>query len=72
MEWKPCDYGDGVGEMIFHCPVWVRPLTWFFFSPSVYYAEVGYDIFKYSEFDDNHWVVDLAEFDTCEIDGEEE
>ena len=40
MEWKPCDYADGVAEMIFNCPLWVRPLVYFLFSPSVYYNEV--------------------------------
>lgn len=43
MEWRSCDYGDGVGEMVFHCPFWVRPLVYFFFSPCAYYREVGYE-----------------------------
>ena len=44
MEWKTCGFGDGVSEMIFRCPIWVRPLVEFFFSPCVYYREIGYDI----------------------------
>lgn len=42
MMWHTCPYGDGVSEMIFSCPWWVKPLVEFFFSPSVYYAEEGY------------------------------
>lgn len=42
MIWSTCDYADGVSEMIFYCPWWVRPLVEYFFSPSVYYAEEGY------------------------------
>jgi hypothetical protein len=30
-------------EMIFQCPLWVRPLVEWLFSPSVYYREVGYE-----------------------------
>jgi hypothetical protein len=36
MEWR-------TDEMVFRCPVWVRPLVYFFFSPCAYYREVGYD-----------------------------
>jgi hypothetical protein len=43
MEYKPCSYGDGVAELIFLCPWWVRPLVWLFFSPCVYYREMGYN-----------------------------
>lgn len=32
-------YGVGHIELIFVCPWWVKPLTWWLFSPSVYYAE---------------------------------
>ena len=39
MLWVPCPYGDGTNEMIFTCPWWAKFLTYFFFSPSVYYAE---------------------------------
>ena len=44
MMYKPCDYGDGVAEMIFQCPFWVRPLVYMFFSPCVYYHEIGYSV----------------------------
>lgn len=37
MEYRP----DSV-ELIFHCPLWVRPLVYFLFSPSIYYHEAGY------------------------------
>jgi hypothetical protein len=37
MEWR-------TNEMVFHCPVWVRPLVYFFFSPSAYYGEAGFDL----------------------------
>ena len=37
-------YEPGSFEMIFDCPIWVRPLTWFFFSPSTYYREFGLDV----------------------------
>ena len=43
MIYKPCNYADGVAELIFCCPWWVRLLVGFFFSPSVYYNEVGSD-----------------------------
>ena len=42
MEWEPCDYGDGIGRIIFHCPWWVRPMTVWFFSPCTYYHMAGY------------------------------
>lgn len=42
MMWATCLYGDGVSEMIFSCPWWVKPLVEFLFSPSVYYAEESY------------------------------
>lgn len=41
MEWKTCDYGDGVSEMIFKCPWWVRPIVNVLFSPCAYYRSVG-------------------------------
>jgi hypothetical protein len=44
MYWTPCDYGDGVGSMNFVCPWWVRIFVGLFFSPSVYYYEVGYEV----------------------------
>lgn len=60
MSYKPCDYGDGVAELIFHCPWWVRPFVEWFFSPCVYYREVGYDLgdriveaFTDDEYDEN-------------------
>lgn len=39
MMYTACPYGDGVAEMIFSCPWWVKPLVELFFSPSVYYGE---------------------------------
>lgn len=44
MSYRSCEYGDGVAELIFHCPFWVRPLVEWFFSPSVYYREYGLDV----------------------------
>lgn len=41
MVYKPCDYGDGVAELIFFCPWWVRPIIELLFSPTVYYREIG-------------------------------
>lgn len=38
-----CKEYDTTFEMIFQCPLWVRPLVEWFFSPSVYYREVGYE-----------------------------
>lgn len=46
MLWVPCPYGDGTNEMIFTCPWWTKFLTYFFFSPSVYYAE---DLVQFGE-----------------------
>lgn len=43
MEYRTCDYADGVAEMIFTCPFYVKPLVYFFFSPCVYYREVGFE-----------------------------
>ena len=40
------EYHQSSLESIFHCPLWVRPLVYYFFSPSVYYREVGYDFSK--------------------------
>ena len=42
MSWVTCPYADGVSEMIFRCPWWLRPLVTFLFSPSIYYAEEGF------------------------------
>lgn len=39
IEFELCDYADGVGRTIYKCPLWIRPLTSYFFSPSVYYHE---------------------------------
>ena len=39
MLYKPCDYGDGVAELIFICPWWVRLLASPLFVPTVYYKE---------------------------------
>lgn len=39
MVYKTCDFADGVAETVFICPWWAKPLVYFFFSPSVYYAE---------------------------------
>lgn len=33
-----------VAELTFQCPVWVRPLTYLFFSPSIYYREIWHDL----------------------------
>lgn len=44
MEYKPCDYGDGVAELVFKCPFWVKPLVYVFFSPCEYYRENGYEL----------------------------
>lgn len=35
------EYEDGAAELIFTCPWWVRLLAGFFFSPSIYYKELG-------------------------------
>ena len=43
MVYKPCGYADGVVELVFSCPFWVRPLVELFFSPCIYYREAGYD-----------------------------
>ncbi len=40
MECKLCDYGDGVAKLIFHCPIYVKFLTEWLFSPIVYYQEL--------------------------------
>lgn len=37
-------YAKDSGVMIFTCPLWVRPLVYFFFSPSVYYGEEGREL----------------------------
>lgn len=44
MEMDNCDLAIGVAGMIFRCPVWVRPLVYYFFSPCVYYREAGYNL----------------------------
>lgn len=38
MRYKPNDT-----ELIFRCPFWVRPIVYYFFSPSVYYREASYE-----------------------------
>lgn len=43
MMYKSCDYANGVAELIFFCPWWVRPFVYAFFSPCTYYSEVGTD-----------------------------
>lgn len=37
--YKPRTVGGGIERVAYICPWWVRPLTAYFFSPSVYYAE---------------------------------
>lgn len=39
MTYKPNDV-----ELIFSCPLWIRPLVYFFFSPCAYYREFGYEL----------------------------
>lgn len=41
------DYMHHNGELIFSCPLWVRPLAFLFFSPSAYYRE--FDKFIFAE-----------------------
>ena len=38
MNYRPNDT-----EMIFSCPLLIRPVVYFFFSPCAYYREQGYD-----------------------------
>lgn len=47
MVYRPCDYGDGVAELIFFCPWWVRPFVELLFSPTVFYHEHGLDFREY-------------------------
>ena len=42
MEYRPRE--DGVAELVFRCPFWVRPLVFIFFSPCAYYREAGYEL----------------------------
>jgi hypothetical protein len=42
MIYKFCDCCDGVAELIFICPWWVRLFVEWFFSPVTYYRETGY------------------------------
>lgn len=46
MEYRDCSIGKSELELIFHCPWWVRPLVYLFWSPCVYYHEQGYDFAK--------------------------
>ena len=41
------DYNHHNNELIFRCPLWVRPLVFFFFSPCAYYREL--DLFTTEE-----------------------
>lgn len=41
MEYEPCDYADGVSELVYICPWWVKLLANLFFSPSMYYREIS-------------------------------
>lgn len=43
MEYRAYDGSEFVAEMIFTCPFYIRPLVYFFFSPCVYYHEVGFE-----------------------------
>lgn len=38
------EYAGADAAMIFVCPLWVRLLVYFFFSPSVYYSEEGREL----------------------------
>lgn len=50
MLYKHSDNDEGLtAELIFFCPWWVRLLVEFFFSPSVYYREIGDDVYTYFE-----------------------
>ena len=51
MEWQGYDYGDPMGNLVFICPVWVLPLAYLLFSPSIYYMVVGYDAMNEEEND---------------------
>lgn len=31
-------------ELLFACPIWIRPLVFIFFSPCTYYREAAYDL----------------------------
>lgn len=59
MKPKTCDYFDGVAELVFRCPWWVRPLAYFLFSPSVYYAEFLEELGN--DFADIKWTSDTEE-----------
>lgn len=47
MKYRPCDYGDGVAELVFICPLWIRPFIELLFSPCTYYREIGSDFTEY-------------------------
>lgn len=37
LNYERVDYADSVGRVVYTCPWWVKPLTAYFFSPSVYF-----------------------------------
>lgn len=41
MVYKPPHEDSNIAELIFVCPLWVRPLVELLFSPSVYYYEIS-------------------------------
>lgn len=58
-------YGDTY-EMIFTCPRWVRLFVGLFFSPSVYYCEVGHK-FGSDFIEGLTWDIDSTKYeDDCE------
>ena len=44
------DYIQRNNELIFHCPLWVRPLVFLFFSPCAYYREFDQFIFAEDQY----------------------
>lgn len=52
------DYMPYTGDLIFSCPLWVKLLAYFLFSPCVYYREVGYEL-------GNSFEASLDEVATC-------
>ena len=46
MEYRDCSFGKPEIELVFRCPLWVRPLVYIFFSPCEYYRLSGCDFAK--------------------------
>lgn len=60
IDFEVVGFADGVGQMVYLCPWWIKPLTAYFFSPTVYFNEEMVDTRMrsdkpFKEVSNEHW-----------------